>query len=72
MHDDVPDLSPCLECGHPVYPLLVAPIFHAQHSCRAVVDGQSTDERCGCTDAVHRLPTIRPRHRLLEPVGAAS
>jgi hypothetical protein len=62
----------CPECGHLVYRPLVAPVHHAQQSCRAVLSGTAVDaDRCGCPNAVHRMPTLRPRHRQ-EAVSAAS
>ncbi|MDH2413350.1 hypothetical protein [Nocardioides sp. CER19] len=57
--------TPCPDCGHLVYRPLMAPLRQPQQSCRAVVSGTGNDtDRCGCSNAVHRLPTMRPRHRL--------
>jgi hypothetical protein len=67
MQNAVAEPSPCTECGHLVYEPLLAPVLHQQDACRAFDGG----ERCGCTSAVHRLPTTRPRHRLGD-VGVAS
>jgi hypothetical protein len=54
----------CPECGHPVYRPLVVPVRHQQLSCRAVTSRSGKDaDRCGCSHAVHRTPTMRPRHR---------
>ncbi|GAB7003073.1 hypothetical protein JCM18899A_05440 [Nocardioides sp. AN3] len=59
----------CPDCGHLVYRPLMVPVRKTQQSCRAFVAGQDGEVvRCGCQNVVHRLPTMRPRHRL-DPVG---
>lgn len=67
MHSHTTEPTPCAECGHLVYRPLVASVCHPQRACRAVLPEQEGDApRCGCTSAVHRVPAVRPRHRLTE------
>jgi hypothetical protein len=59
--------EPCGDCGHLVYPTFVVPVRRQQQSCRVLVSGSPSDgTRCGCENTAHRLPTMRPRHRLSE------
>jgi hypothetical protein len=72
MHTTV-EPTPCPECGHLVYPPLMAPVRHPQQSCRALTSEPTPPAatRCGCSHALHRVPSTRPRHRL-EAIAVAS
>jgi hypothetical protein len=59
--------TPCPDCSHLVYRPLVAPVKQPPQTCRAPGDGP--DGRCGCESVVHRIPTLRPRHRM-EAIGS--